>query len=50
MVHLGNHPEVTLCTGCSYFVATRARDLENAQDVGPMTRVRLKSTQFVIER
>ena len=50
MVHLGNHPEVKLCTRCSYFVAARARELENARDVGPITRVRLKITRFVIER
>lgn len=40
LVHLGNHPEVTLCLGCARWVSKRAWEIEDASKAGPVVRVR----------
>ena len=40
VVHLGNHPEVTVCLPCAHFLHQRARGLEDAVRHSPGARVR----------
>jgi hypothetical protein len=40
VVHLGNHPEVAVCTGCAHFLHQQARALEDALRSSPAARVR----------
>ena len=50
MVHLGNHPEVALCTRCARWAARQARDLEDlsASGVGVLVRDRLRAARRVV--
>lgn len=49
-MRLGDHPEVTLCASCAYFVAARARELEDAERLPRPARIRVRATRWVIER
>jgi ribosome-binding protein aMBF1 (putative translation factor) len=40
VVHLGNHPEVTVCRSCAHFLHQQARGLEDAVRHSPGARVR----------
>jgi hypothetical protein len=40
MVHLGEHPEVTLCTRCARWTAKQAGELEDQRRSGPGVVVR----------
>jgi hypothetical protein len=40
LVHLGNHPEVTLCLGCAHFVSKRASEIEDQNKTGAAVRGR----------
>jgi hypothetical protein len=40
MVHLGNHPEVTMCTRCAHSVSKWAWEIEDADRTGLAVRVR----------
>jgi hypothetical protein len=40
MVHLGNHPEVTLCVRCGYWAAKQAWHIEDRSASGPAVQVR----------
>ena len=40
VVHLGNHPEVTLCLQCAHFVHKQAWEIEDRDRSGPLPRVR----------
>lgn len=40
MVHLGNHPEVTLCLRCAHFVHKQAWEIEDRERDGPGVRAR----------
>jgi hypothetical protein len=53
MVHLGNHPEVTVCLRCAHFVHKQARGIEDQARTGPLVlaRDRLRyARQKVIEK
>jgi hypothetical protein len=40
MVHLGNHPEVTLCLRCAHWASKQAAGLEDRDRSGPLPIVR----------
>lgn len=40
LVHLGNHPEVTVCTRCAHSLHTWAWELEDQAKTGPAVRAR----------
>ena len=40
MVHLGNHPEVTLCTRCARSVSTWAGEIEDRSRTGVAVKLR----------
>jgi hypothetical protein len=40
VVHLGNHPEVTVCLSCAHFLHQQAGDLEDAARHSPAARIR----------
>lgn len=40
VVHLGDHPEVTVCLPCAHFLHQRARAREDEQAPSPAARVR----------
>ena len=40
VVHLGNHPEVTVCLRCAHFLHQQARGLEDMDRRSPAARVR----------
>jgi hypothetical protein len=40
VVHLGNHPEVTVCLRCAHFLHQQARGLEDMALRSPAARVR----------
>lgn len=40
MVHLGNHPEVALCTRCCRFAAKQAWEIEDGSHTGPLVVAR----------
>jgi hypothetical protein len=40
MVHLGNHPEVTVCTGCARSVSKWAWEIEDQSRTGAAVRAR----------
>lgn len=40
MVHLGNHPEVTLCVRCGYSVAKQAGAIDDRTKTGPLVIAR----------
>jgi hypothetical protein len=40
MIHLGNHPEVTVCRRCAHFLHQQARALEDAETDGLGSRAR----------
>jgi hypothetical protein len=40
LVHLGNHPEVTLCLRCAHFVGKRASEIEDLNKTGMAARGR----------
>jgi len=53
LVHLGNHPEVTLCLGCAHYVSKRAAEIEDQGKTGLAVRGRDRLRQaraIVIER
>jgi hypothetical protein len=47
MVHLGNHPEVALCTRCARWAAKQAWEIDDRLDTGPLVllRERLRATR-----
>jgi hypothetical protein len=40
MVHLGNHPEVTLCPGCARWAAKEAWRIEDRERTGRLVQTR----------
>jgi hypothetical protein len=40
LIHLGNHPEVTLCVRCGYWMRTRAQEVEDQSRTGVLVRFR----------
>lgn len=40
MVHLGNHPEVTLCRGCARWAAKQAWEIDDRAKTGPLVLAR----------
>lgn len=40
MVHLGNHPEVTVCVPCAYWLKHAASEIKDQSRTGPRARVR----------
>jgi hypothetical protein len=40
MVHLGNHPEVSLCLRCAYWLRNKAREVEDQSKTGLAVRGR----------
>jgi len=40
LVHLGNHPEVTVCTRCAHTLSRSAREIEDRSRTGLAVRVR----------
>ena len=40
MVHLGDHPEVTLCLWCARWAAKQAKEIEDLTRTGPLVRAR----------
>lgn len=53
MVHLGNHPEVALCTACARWAANQAWALEDASKSGPFVTARgslRRARSVVVER
>lgn len=40
LLHLGNHPEVTVCTRCAHSLHTWAWELEDQAKTGPAVRTR----------
>ena len=40
LVHLGNHPEVTVCTGCAHTLSKWAGQIEDQARIGAAVRVR----------
>lgn len=40
MVHLGNHPEVALCTRCARWTAKQAWEIEDQVKTGPLVLAR----------
>ena len=53
LVHLGNHPEVTLCLSCAHYVSKRAAEIEDQSKTGPAVRARdslRRARGIVIER
>lgn len=40
MVHLGNHPEVMICSRCAHSVSKWAWEIEDRAKSGPQVRVR----------
>src|SRR6185295_3069781 len=42
LVHLGNHPEVTLCTRCAHWVHKNAVEIEDLARTGIRVRVRAR--------
>jgi hypothetical protein len=40
LVHLGNHPEVTVCTRCAHTLSTWAGEIEDRDRTGVNVRVR----------
>jgi hypothetical protein len=40
LVHLGNHPEVTVCTGCAHALSKWAGEIEDQARAGLPVRVR----------
>jgi hypothetical protein len=53
MIHLGNHPEVTLCLRCAHFVHQQARAREDADRPSPTARARdlmRSGRRFVVDR
>ena len=40
LIHLGNHPEVTLCIACGYWLRNRAWELEDQSRNGVLVRGR----------
>jgi hypothetical protein len=50
MIHLGNHPEVTLCVRCGYWASHQAREIEDRNRTGPVvaTRNRLRGLRETV--
>jgi hypothetical protein len=40
LVHLGNHPEVTVCTRCAHWLSKWAWEIEDQDRTGPAVRAR----------
>jgi hypothetical protein len=40
MIHLGNHPEVALCTRCGHWAAKQAWEIEDRTKSGPLVLAR----------
>jgi hypothetical protein len=40
LVHLGNHPEVAVCTRCAHSISKWAREIEDQSQTGVAVRVR----------
>ena len=40
MVHLGNHPDVTMCRPCARWAAKEAREIEGRDRTGPLVNMR----------
>lgn len=40
LVHLGNHPEVTVCTRCAHWLSKRAWEIEDRSRTGSAVRIR----------
>jgi hypothetical protein len=40
LVHLGNHPEVAVCTRCAHSLSKRACEIEDQGRTGPAARAR----------
>jgi len=40
MVHLGRHPEVSVCAACARWAAKQAWELDDQSKTGPLVRVR----------
>lgn len=53
MVHLGDHPEVTLCRGCARWAAKRAWEIDDRKKSGILVRARdlsRQGEQVVVDR
>jgi hypothetical protein len=50
LIHLGNHPEVTVCRQCAHFLHKQAEGLEDAERTGfgPRSRDRLRSVRRTV--
>ena len=52
VVHLGDHPEVTVCLRCAHFLHQQARGREDALRTSPAARVRtrLREVRWLVIR
>jgi hypothetical protein len=50
LIHLGNHPEVTVCRQCAHFLHRQARAMEDADRTGLSrgVQVRLRHARGVV--
>jgi hypothetical protein len=52
VVHLGDHPEVSVCLRCAHFLHQQARGREDASRTSPAARLRgrLRAARWVVIR